>query len=419
MTRIKQYSLHGVAGLVSQIRDPHTRRTFSVYVAEQAGFDSDPREPWLAVCEEHGTMVSSPTRALARVSLDSPEHWCESCRASGSMRRNPFSLTAPEPKPLVRSPSISGLTTFGILVNPRLMLPVLAVTDGEGVSIRSLLAEDTLRKIGSGYHSDRREQCSTFTDLPRVHTPRGVNPEGAGYGTALYSALCLGAHLTYEEEVAIKMKVRGDGVCSDTRDRSNDADAWWSAANKRGLTETTIEEMDEREEGVDITSDIDAQDLERIAPRDEGTIRYVNTVNVDIEKSESHEYDLFTYESLTEHSLVVASFRIELERREDLRSLWNGVLHEPDMIIETWKTPLLALDVRGLSEDAINLLSLLYMSVDLDDKSVDDMRNRWQRNLDPGAANAQQSLFRANAAGVADVMEARHESGWIDLRSLP
>jgi hypothetical protein len=48
----------------------------SMYNAEQAEMDSE--DPWIAVCEEHGTMVSAATQALARESMTYPV-WCGQC----------------------------------------------------------------------------------------------------------------------------------------------------------------------------------------------------------------------------------------------------------------------------------------------------------------------------------------------------
>ena len=35
---------------------------------------------WETICEEHGSVCSHPTRALARSFLAAPEEWCEECR---------------------------------------------------------------------------------------------------------------------------------------------------------------------------------------------------------------------------------------------------------------------------------------------------------------------------------------------------
>jgi hypothetical protein len=73
---MKPYHLHGIAGLAERIQHPETGCTMSVYVAEQAGLDSD--ETWVAVCEMHSSMVGARTRAQALESAENPE-WCEEC----------------------------------------------------------------------------------------------------------------------------------------------------------------------------------------------------------------------------------------------------------------------------------------------------------------------------------------------------
>ncbi len=73
---MKPYNLHGIAGLAERTKHPDTERTMSVYVAEQAGIDAE--DPWVTVCETHGSMVSSRTRAQASESMGNQE-WCEQC----------------------------------------------------------------------------------------------------------------------------------------------------------------------------------------------------------------------------------------------------------------------------------------------------------------------------------------------------
>lgn len=335
-----------------------------------------------------------------------------------SYRRNDqFRLEAPLPAPARETRSIAGLTTLGLIINPKTKEPVLATTDGEYVSIRSLRQESLLKKLGTGYHSTSQEDSADATDYPRVHTPEGVKVRGMGYGTALYSALCDGAHLRYRDHVEISMRKKGDGISSDTNDRSTEADHWWAAALKQGLTEEHVEEEEEREEDVDL--DLDPGDLSCV--QTDGRIVYVNKVNVDLEKTTEKTFDVYSYESLTGHHLVAAEIVVTLPGvtadDTDLYVLWQEALSDPDVIVSTDEVALLALDVRGLSEDAMSLLSLAYLASGQSDATVDDLRNRWERNLDPGATSGQGRLFRAN--GMADVVEARRISGWDQLSDLP
>lgn len=341
-------------------------------------------------------------------------------RRNSEFRLLPTRPTREPPAP----DSIGGRTVIGLIINPKLKVPVLAVTDGEYVGIRGLMADALFSKIGTGYPSDRREDASTFTDLPRVHTPDGVRPRNAGYGTSLYSALCLGAHLTYENYVEIGMKVHGDGVCSDTRDRSEEADAWWRAALERGLTSETTEEVEERKDNVDITSGVDVDALTRIAELEDADQRivHINDVDVDLETVTERSYDVYEHESMISHSLVLASFVVEtvaMPVAEQLPYVWHEVLDNPALIEAAYPDALLATDVRGLDEQAINLLSLMYIKANLNDHAISAMRERWERNLDPDHVSGQASLFRANAAGMADVVHARQVVGWEALEALP
>lgn len=353
------------------------------------------------------------------------------------MRRNEsFRLQPPPEQQAVLStiPSIGGLTTLGVVINPKLKQPLLVVTDGEYISIRSLMADTFLRRIGRGYTSESKEAASAATGYPRVHTPDGVKPEGMGYGTSLYSALCLGAHLDFHKLVDIRMSKHGNGICSDTRDRTEDADRWWSAAVSKGLAEEDTEEETLREENIDVTREVDAEGLQRIIGDDREVV-YVNDVNVDFEKTETLTFEYMTHSSLTDHHLVCGEVIYQMAhspRRmralsrsqtgggdEDLSLLWHAMLDDPEIIYDTFEEPLLALDVRGLHEDSVNFLSLLYLAAGLSDSAVDEMQQRWRQNLDPDEDVRQGQLFRANAAGMADVVYARRATRWDELESLP
>jgi hypothetical protein len=73
---MKRYSLLGIAGLVARSNNRSTGLPMSLYAAEQAELDSE--DPWMVVCETHGTMVSASTQAMAKESMAYPT-WCEEC----------------------------------------------------------------------------------------------------------------------------------------------------------------------------------------------------------------------------------------------------------------------------------------------------------------------------------------------------
>ena len=130
-------------------------------------------------------------------------------------------------------------SVFGLLVNPRSGELLLAAFVGGYCNIR---LPDGLM-AGSG-HFDPIERYSVSgfpfstmaTGYPRVHTPEGVQVEGGGFGTVLYSALCLASHINWiGGPVSPQLPLNGiyDGISSMPDWRSASAEAWWSAAKMR------------------------------------------------------------------------------------------------------------------------------------------------------------------------------------------
>jgi hypothetical protein len=339
------------------------------------------------------------------------------------LRRNPaFEMTPARGLPEQTRPDLSGLVFMGLVINPKTKRPVLATTDGDYVGIRSIEQANVLEQLGRGYHSSSYEAAEKATGYPRVHTPEGVGKKGQGYGTTLYTALCLGAELAWEEKIEISMTGSGRGISSDSEDRSAAASRWWEAAHDRGLTDQEVVEGEsEREEYVKL--DVSPSELEGCLTGVEGEITYVNEVNVDIEKpAEDRTFDYYTYKSATEHKLIPLSFALEIPRMPsgaELRYVWKEIFDDPDRLISYDWTALLALDVRDLDIDIVNLLSLAYIAAGGRDKDVDDLWYRWKHGLDPDVVSPQERLFRANAAGLVSVADARDEAGWTALSGLP
>jgi hypothetical protein len=46
--------------------------------AADLGIDTEPDQPWVTVCEAHGTFISSATRRLARATV--PVEFCGDCQ---------------------------------------------------------------------------------------------------------------------------------------------------------------------------------------------------------------------------------------------------------------------------------------------------------------------------------------------------
>ena len=127
---------------------------------------------------------------------------------------------------------------FGILINPRDGHPLVA-SQKDWFRVRILDFRGDL--AGRGYfETDRNETAmadsysfSTMaTGYPRVHTPGGVEVKGGGYGTVLYSALCLASHLDWAGVRFFKLEWEGiyDGTSSMPGHRSVEAEAWWNSA---------------------------------------------------------------------------------------------------------------------------------------------------------------------------------------------
>ncbi len=337
------------------------------------------------------------------------------------LRRNSsFALRAPEPTKAPENWSLSGLTVIGLVANPKTHEPALVVTDGEYVSLRGLKASDLLQRLGRGYYEESSNEPSQFTGLPRSHTPDGVLIKGKGWGTALYTALTLGAHQCSEDLVEIDMYKPGDGICSWTDNRSAEADKWWDAAVKIGLADQHVEEETEQDEGVDL--DVDPSDLDRFVS--EGAVVYVNRVNVDIEKTIEKTVELYTYkEAANRRHLALVAMNVEIPKgisaQASLGFLWHAVRDDSDLVTEADAIGLLALDVRGIDQEAAHLLSLCFGEAGLSDAQCDEMYLRYERGLDPSRASGQGRLFMANQSGLSDVEAAREATGWADLASLP
>ena len=332
------------------------------------------------------------------------------------------------------------MIALGVVINPKLKVPVLVVADGGHINIRAFptVGEDgedqEWEYLGDGYYGE--DSGSSITGLPRSHTPnRGprralrrnrVETEGMGYGTSLYTALCLGAHQNHEwNEQGERDRYKigsygptGDGISSMEGTRSEEAEAWGSAARRRKLIAS--EEHQERDEGVDVTSEysyrIEGQEYGG------GEIKYVNTIDVDV--STNTVVDVYTWQSALKHNLIIASFTATFTHSEPA-GLWQAL--QRDGIHEAYPLWILGLDVRGFTLDAINLLGLIGQSAGLSDQDLSNLRYRWERQIDPSMPVPQIVLpFKPNSAAAHEAMEAveqaaeiREASGWDELADLP
>jgi len=300
----------------------------------------------------------------------------------------------------------------GIVVNPKLRRPVIVRAKEGEIRIHRLgydpehvvdveLPSNPWLLIGDGYYQ-ADAQATEMSGLIRVHTPSGVRPKGAGYGTSLYTALCLGArapefaeHLPSAAKADL-LRHSWPGVSSQPGGRSEEANAWWDAAISRGIA---------GRECIDTGDDED----------------------------DCTEVDLYRFRSVRRNHLLVAAFAFVMGRegmrpeREDWETLWTKVREHPEAVNDVHQKALLALDVRGLTLGAINMLGVLGVHAGTSDRNLDGLRMRWEHNLDPSAEIAQMVLpFKPNSSearraedALALADEARAEVGWDRLEDLP
>ena len=77
---MKRYSHAGLAGCVQLRRARETKTLVGVYHGIQSGMEASPTEPWVAVCEEHGQILSCESLKLAKFQAADPKGWCSECR---------------------------------------------------------------------------------------------------------------------------------------------------------------------------------------------------------------------------------------------------------------------------------------------------------------------------------------------------
>lgn len=154
-------------------------------------------------------------------------------------------------------------TLVGLTLSPKTgELVAIWKTGSRQVTIRSLTGD----RIGDGgfdssWHSSWSAPMQA-TYMPRVHTPAGVAQKQSGYGTALYTGLCIASHQHFDGAIKFSGmptdgdgEKLGDGICSGpnqmnadgTREihheRDPSASAWWAAAaNLFGLVERVYDE---------------------------------------------------------------------------------------------------------------------------------------------------------------------------------
>jgi len=160
-----------------------------------------------------------------------------------------------------RQPAPQPRDMLGVVVNPKTFAPCFACTIGvtSDRSRSSMVANfveiyddfDTASQ-GREYRSSWAgrgliSRDLSFSGFPIVHTGgdsgEGVREKHQGYGTALYTALCLGATLAARGKISIQnleihrwgSREFGEGIASARSGRTADAAAWWHKAIAHGM----------------------------------------------------------------------------------------------------------------------------------------------------------------------------------------
>ena len=322
------------------------------------------------------------------------------------------------------------MIAIGIVVNPKLRKPVLVSSEGSAVVVSRLDDEDW-SDIGDGYY-DENSAITHQTGFVRVHTPSGVHPKAKGYGTSLYTALCLNATMpefvrrklpseVNRGRVEVRPRHAYEGIASQPGDRTREAEEWWDRAADFDLARR--EDFAATEEGVDVSSEAQ-QCLE--GSYDDASISVSATA--DIERTV--EADVYPFSKAEDAGLIVASFAFEVQpdggsRTPGPAALWKLIRDKPGHVHEVYKDPLFALDVRGLDIDAMNLVGMLATMTDSTEEELDHLRLRWDLGIDPAVPITQMRLplkpnqSRAADAAVAHAATARSLVHWDRLEMLP
>jgi len=330
-----------------------------------------------------------------------------------------------------------GSVFIGMVVNPKLNTPVVVSWDGHEIYIYRG-DRKPIPYEGAGYYETGGDSQYTapteVTGYPRAHTPDGVKSKGKGFGTCLYTGLCLGAHQADEGEIRINSPVDGDGISSGSDSRSSSASRWWDMAKKLGLAAENNSTLEEENVDIDVSSD----ELNRCNIAEGKTINYVNTVNVDLSVEVSADY--YTFNSAVSSDLILFSTAHDVDL-----SQWNHVLEGfwKELIDDDARYPdsssadvenvnvdaILALDVCGMPKQLFNLLIVVARMEGVGEEDIDMLRLRWTLNIDPQTVvRGRQILlpFKPNAEDGKKIVEAldrveslRQNLNWSRFSSLP
>ena len=208
---------------------------------------------------------------------------------------------------------------LGIVVNPKSAKPVFVQReDATQATIQIFTADGygDYRYMGTGY-LDSGDDESRYavgchaTNIPRCHTPDGVQETGTGYGTTLYTGLVLLAKA--------KRTVQGmfcgseASIHSIPGNRSNFAERWWRSAKKNGLAEVGYAEVegDPEERQIDLT-DLSSRARSTVEGAvsdgyEDGYVSSVNSGAFDVTVDggmDEIEIDVITFDDLIANNLL-------------------------------------------------------------------------------------------------------------------
>lgn len=148
---------------------------------------------------------------------------------------------------------------LGLVLNPKTLCPSLAFKEQRRTVTFYM---ENLREGGKGYFQGPERDAYRVAEesgFPRGHTPDGVKVQKAGYGTVLYTSLCLAATMEAKKLLDLDTNLAEEGVCSNEH-RSRAADIWWANAKERNLAyeASFTVEGEEEEEIEDFDVDFDS-----------------------------------------------------------------------------------------------------------------------------------------------------------------
>lgn len=286
-------------------------------------------------------------------------------------------------------------TTLGVLVNPRTGEPCEVFADDKGNVVIVSFDGTTL---GKGYFDSGNSSYAVseeITGYPRVHTPDGVTEKGAGWGTCLYTGLCLASYLAtgrvIDMQEARANSGQDGGISSMSEDadgessRSPYADAWWRAAvQDYGLAEEYSRDIEKEvtDTWEDRGRDADP-DIEHLVESTTGnTVTQILRYNVSVEyeymdsvelTAEAYPYanalaknlvlaeavdDRFETGSVpfTQHARETLIKRLRPVSLEAILALNVGVLHERDDALDAFYRVLDLAEMAGATRDDIRAL---------------------------------------------------------------